>query len=105
MPVNLTLLSHAAPLIVEAANAIFSRIRKNKKEETLKDQVLSQDERISTLYKRQEELYAINEEQSTVIKDLAEQNIKLIQAIRNLRYAVVGAFVFALISILVAVFL
>jgi hypothetical protein len=98
MPVNLNLLSHAAPLIVEAANAIFSRIRKNK-ERSIKDQVFSQDEKITEIDQRLTELFAINEEQSVVIKNLAEQNQKLIIALRNVRIVAIGALAISIISV------
>ncbi len=104
MPVNLTLLSQAAPLIVEAANAIFSKIKKKKNERNLEDQVIGHDEQLLEIEKRQEELYLINEEQSKVMKDLAEQNQKLITAVRNIKYialAAIGASAVAIVFALI----
>jgi len=102
MPVSLNLLSTAAPLIVEAANAIFTRIRKNKGERTLKDQVGGHDEQLTQMENRQNELYQINEEQSKILRDLAEQNQKLIMALRNTRFAAISALIIAGIAIVVA---
>jgi len=99
MPVNLTLLSHAAPLLVEAANAIFNKIRKSKDEGKLKDQVLDMDARLGDLDNKLNEIYSINEDQSLVIKNLAEQNQKLILALRNTRILAFIGVVLAIISL------
>jgi hypothetical protein len=104
MAVNITLLSAAAPYIIDAANRILSIINKNKQEKTLEDRVLSFDEKLALYEKRQEELLTINEEQSKVIKDLAEQNQKLILAVRNTRIAAILAVILSISSLAVAIF-
>ena len=99
MAINITLLSAAAPYIIDAANKILSLINKNKQEKTLQDQVLSLDDKLALFEKRQGELLTINEEQSKVIKDLAEQNQKLIQALRNTRIIAFLGLLLAVVSI------
>jgi hypothetical protein len=99
MPVNLALLSHAAPLLVEAANAVFNKIKKSKDEGKLKDQVVDMDARIRELEKGLNEIYSINEDQSLVIKNLAEQNQKLILALRNTRILAFMGVLLAIISL------
>lgn len=100
MPINITLLSATAPYIIDAANRIISIINKNKQEKTLEDRVLNFDEKLALYEKRQEELLTINEEQSKVIKDLAEQNQKLILAVRNTRITAIVAAILAVGSLI-----
>ena len=102
MPVSLNLLSAAAPLLVEAANAIFNKIRNKKGEQKLKDQEVDRDEKLSEIENRQNELYQINEEQSKILRDLAEQNQKLISAVRKTRMIAAAAFMIGIAAILIA---
>ena len=85
MALNIALLTTAAPYIIDAANRIISLINKNKKEKQLQDQVLDHDESLAFILSRQNELLVINEQQSQVIKDLAEQNQRMVLALRNTR--------------------
>ena len=102
MPVNITLLTAAAPYIIDAANKIISLVNKNKEEKSLQDRVLSIDEKLAVYEKRQNELLIINEQQSKVIKDLAEQNQKLILALRNTRLVAVIALALAVVGLVLA---
>ena len=102
MPVNITLLTAAAPYIIDAANKIISLVNKNKEEKSLQDRVLSIDEKLAVYEKRHSELLIINEQQSKVIKDLAEQNQKLILAVRNTRLVAVIALALASVGLVLA---
>ena len=102
MPVNITLLTAAAPYIIDAANKIISLVNKNKEEKSLQDRVLSIDEKLAVYEKRQNELLIINEQQSKVIKDLAEQNQKLILALRNTRLVAAIALALAVVGLVLA---
>ena len=103
MAVNITLLTAAAPYIIDAANKIISLINKNKNEKTMQDKVLNMDEKLAIIQKRQDELFTITEQQSQVIKDLAEQNQKLILALRGTRILAVVGLGLALVAVVVAV--
>jgi hypothetical protein len=102
MAVNFTLLTAAAPYIIDAANKIISLVNKNKEEKNLQDKVLSIDEKLAVYEKRQAELLTINEKQSQVIKDLAEQNQKLILAVRNTRLAAIVALGLGMAGVILA---
>ena len=105
MPVNISLLTAAAPYIIDAANKIISLVNKNKEEKNLQDKVLGLDEKLAIFARRQEELLTINEQQSQVIRDLAEQNQKLVLAVRNTRMVAAAAILLALVAVVLSLVL
>ncbi len=105
MPVNISLLTAAAPYIIDAANKIISLVNKNKEEKNLQDKVVGLDEKLAIFARRQEELLTINEQQSQVIRDLAEQNQKLVLAVRNTRMVAAAAILLALVAVVLSLVL
>lgn len=103
MAFNIALLTTAAPYIIDGANRIISLINKNKKEKLLHDRVLSHDEKLVFIEKRYNELMTINEEQSNLLKEMAEQNQRLVLTLRNTRILTIGSFLVA-VTALVLVF-
>mgnify|MGYP006280001407 CR=1 FL=1 len=102
MAVNFTLLATAASLVIDGANEVISIIRKNREGKNLREEMLNLDERMAQFEERQDELYAINEKQSIAIRELAEQNKKLIQAGRNTRFLAFLALVIATAALTIA---
>lgn len=102
MAINLSLLTAAAPYIIDAANAILAMINKNKKDKVLNERLLGQDEQLDQLVTSQAVLMDINEQQSKVIKDLAEQNQSLIISVRNTRMLALAGIITALLALLLS---
>ena len=105
MAVNFTLLTSAAPYIIDAANSIISYINKNKQDKKLQDKLMGHDEKLDLFEDRLKVLLKISEDQSKVIRDLAEQNQKLILALKNTRLAAILGVVLSLLALGFTIFM